>query len=224
MKALHKKRTHKDTKCGQENRFRYFYELWQQRHGQMGAAARELSSAYHVPSGRVPRSATQQRAPRSSATIPIPRSRRSRGQAPCGGRGWAGHCPRAEPRCPRRGWETPGWKPERRREEGMGKAGQPSGPAASLAPGKLPSLSAEMLQYCVRLAPHASGAELPPKYLLLKGGSCAERKMMGSLPAPAPASPHGLLQWRSMWVVDFYFPLIQSQKLLEGDLLVHIKL
>ena len=42
-----------------------------------------------------------------------------------------------------------------------GKAAQPAGLAASPAAGKLPSLSAEMLQYCVRLAQHTSGAELP---------------------------------------------------------------
>lgn len=63
-----------------ENRFWYFYELWQQRHGQMEAAVRELSSAEHVPSRRVPSSATQHRAPRSGHTIPIPRSHWSEGQ------------------------------------------------------------------------------------------------------------------------------------------------
>lgn len=45
--------------------------------------------------------------------------------------------------------------------KGTGKAAQPSGLAASPAARKLPSPSAEMLQYCVCLARHASGAELP---------------------------------------------------------------
>lgn len=113
----------------------------------MEAAARELSSADHVPSGRVPGSATQHRAPRSRDTIPIPRSRWSKGQTPCGGTGWSGQ----HPRCPRRGWETPGWKGEQRRMRGCGKQGSPAGP-------ELPRLSAEMLQDCARLARHGSGA------------------------------------------------------------------
>lgn len=80
-------------------------------------------------------------------TIPIPRSRWSKGQTPCGGTGWSGQ----HPRCPRRGWETAGWKGEQRRMRGCGKQGSPAGP-------ELPRLSAEMLQDCARLARHGSGA------------------------------------------------------------------
>lgn len=207
----------------------------------MEAAARELSSADHVPSGRVPRSATQHRAPRSRDTIPIPRSRWSKGQTPCGGTGWSGQ----HPRCPRRGWETPGWKGKQRRMRGCGKQGSPAGP-------ELPRLSAEMLQDCARLARHGSGAAcesqlcttrprfpplptglsirciiiIPLSFLwvwfffaslavlpLAKISSAQGRELRrakagadGEPASPSPSQPPWP-QWRSIWDVDFHFPL-----------------
>lgn len=38
-KRFAKRRTPKDSKCRQENRFQYFYELWQQRRGADGRSS-----------------------------------------------------------------------------------------------------------------------------------------------------------------------------------------
>lgn len=154
---LHQRRTHKDSKCLQGNRFQYFYELWQQRHGQMEAAARELSSTYHVhePSrrGSVPSSSRHLASALQLLFLELTTlCGQSKGQPLHRGRS-----------CSRHHLQAGDTELEARGEEmkGTGRAAQPLGLAASPAAGKLPSPSVEMLQYCVHLARHASGAELP---------------------------------------------------------------
>lgn len=153
----------------------------------MEAAARELSSADHVPSRRVPRSATQHWAPRSRDTIPVPQSHWSKGQTPCGGTGWS------HSRCPHHGWETPGWKGEQRRMRGCGKQGSPAAP-------ELPRLSAEMLQDCARLARHGSRAACESQL-------CTTRPRFPPLPTGLSIRCIIIIPLSFLWVVFFFFCL-----------------
>lgn len=152
----------------------------------MEAAARELSSADHVPSRRVPRSATQHWAPRSRDTIPVPQSHWSKGQTPCGGTGWS------HSRCPRHGWETPGWKGEQRRMRGCGKQGSPAAP-------ELPRLSAEMLQDCARLARHGSRAACESQL-------CTTRPRFPPLPTGLSIRCIIIIPLSFLWFVFFFLP------------------
>lgn len=151
----------------------------------MEAAARELSSADHVPSRRVPRSATQHWAPRSRDTIPVPQSHWSKGQTPCGGTGWS------HSRCPRHGWETPGWKGEQRRMRGCGKQGSPAAP-------ELPRLSAEMLQDCARLARHGSRAACESQL-------CTTRPRFPPLPTGLSIRCIIIIPLSFLWFFFFFF-------------------
>lgn len=157
MKVLHQRRTHKDSKRLQGNISQYFYELWQQRHGQMEEAARELSSAYHAhePSrrGSVPPSTGHLTSALQLLFLELTAlCSQSKGQPLRGDRSCSGHRLQAgDTGLEARGGEM----------KGTGKAVQPVGLTASPGAGKLPNPSAEMLQYCVHLAQHASGAELP---------------------------------------------------------------
>jgi len=125
-KALRKRRTSKDSKCRQENRLRYFYELWLQSHGQMEAAVRELCSAHGMREGIC---AAQHRAPHFGAAIAVPRCHRSPRPGRRAGADAGIAC--GETRGTRGGQEAAGWQRARSRDAGTGRARRPCCRAAA---------------------------------------------------------------------------------------------